>query len=186
MSKEFDVMFAANLIGSGGGGKTPTLIEKDITANGTYIASSDNADGYSKVIANVPNTYTVDDEGKVVDNGTLVSQTSTNITSNGTVNTTLNNEVVINVPNSYTAGDEGKVVDNGELVAQTAYPTEITANDTYGLINSDKYICTDTSGTYANSFTGIVMQEHDPTASDYIYSDANLEAHNFLVGQVIT
>ena len=30
-----------------------TLIEKSITQNGTYNASSDNADGYSKVIVNV-------------------------------------------------------------------------------------------------------------------------------------
>ena len=35
-----------------------TLITKTITANGTYNASSDNADGYSQVTASVPNTYT--------------------------------------------------------------------------------------------------------------------------------
>jgi len=35
---------------SGSGG---TLIEKSITQNGTYNASSDNADGYSKVVVNV-------------------------------------------------------------------------------------------------------------------------------------
>ena len=32
----------------------PTLIEKSITANGEYVASSDNADGYSSVSVNVP------------------------------------------------------------------------------------------------------------------------------------
>lgn len=32
----------------------PTLISKNITANGTYTASSDNADGYSSVSVNVP------------------------------------------------------------------------------------------------------------------------------------
>lgn len=37
--------------GKGGGGST--LITKTITANGTYNASSDNADGYSQVIVNV-------------------------------------------------------------------------------------------------------------------------------------
>lgn len=37
---------------SGGGGGA-TLIEKSITANGTYNASDDNADGYSKVTVNV-------------------------------------------------------------------------------------------------------------------------------------
>jgi len=35
------------------GGDTPTLISKTITQNGTYNASSDNADGYSSVTVNV-------------------------------------------------------------------------------------------------------------------------------------
>ena len=37
----------------GGGGGSATLIEKIITENGTYNASDDNADGYSKVTVNV-------------------------------------------------------------------------------------------------------------------------------------
>lgn len=39
--------------GSGGGGSA-TLITKTITANGTYSASDDSADGYSSVTVNVP------------------------------------------------------------------------------------------------------------------------------------
>ena len=39
------------LTGTGGGGST--LVTKTITQNGTYNASSDNADGYSSVIVNV-------------------------------------------------------------------------------------------------------------------------------------
>ena len=35
-------------------GTTPTLISKSVTANGTYNASSDNADGYSSVVVAVP------------------------------------------------------------------------------------------------------------------------------------
>lgn len=35
-----------------------TLIPKTITQNGTYTASDDNADGYSEVVVNVPNSYT--------------------------------------------------------------------------------------------------------------------------------
>lgn len=38
---------------SGGGGGSPTLITKQITENGTYVAESDNADGYSQVTVNV-------------------------------------------------------------------------------------------------------------------------------------
>lgn len=104
---------------SGGGGAT--LITKNISANGTYNASSDSADGYSQVNVAVPNTYTAGDEGKVVSSGALVSQSSITKNANGTYDTTLNNEVVINVPNSYSAGDEGKVVSNGALVAQTVH-----------------------------------------------------------------
>lgn len=37
----------------GGGGGSATLIEKSITENGTYNASADNADGYSKVTVDV-------------------------------------------------------------------------------------------------------------------------------------
>lgn len=42
-------------IPTGGGGST--LITKSISANGTYAASSDNADGYSSVTVNVPMLY---------------------------------------------------------------------------------------------------------------------------------
>lgn len=40
------------------GGDEPTLVEKNITANGTYNASDDNADGYSKVTVNVSGSHT--------------------------------------------------------------------------------------------------------------------------------
>lgn len=88
-----------NGVGEGGGGSA-TLIKKTITSNGTYTASSDSADGYSKVTVNVPNTYTAQDEGKVVDNGALVAQTamSSEVTENGTVDTTLYNSITVNVP----------------------------------------------------------------------------------------
>ena len=90
---------------SGGGS---TLITKTITNNGTYNASSDNADGYSQVTVTVP--------ASAVDTGTK------NITQNG------NNQDVVGyaavdvaVPNTYSVGDEGKVVSSGALVAQTAH-----------------------------------------------------------------
>lgn len=80
----------------------PILIEKTITENGTYLAVDDDADGYSSVAANVPNTYTESDEGKVVDNGELIAQTARaeSITANGTYDTTTNNSVMVNVAKS--------------------------------------------------------------------------------------
>lgn len=43
----------ANAVAAIPSGGSATLIEKSITQNGTYNASSDNADGYSKVVVNV-------------------------------------------------------------------------------------------------------------------------------------
>lgn len=117
-------------------GSTPTGTKQiSISSNGV---TTENVGGYAsaEITTNVPNSYSASDEGKVVDNGALVSQTSKNINSNGTVDTTKNNEVVVAVPNTYTQSDEGKVVSNGALVAQTS--DTVTTNDTYDttLINS--------------------------------------------------
>lgn len=71
---------------------------KSISSNGTYAASSDSLDGFSSVIVNVANSYSASDEGKVVDSGALVAQTSTTKTANGTYDTTTNDEVVVAVP----------------------------------------------------------------------------------------
>ena len=67
-------------------------------SNGEYNAPAKTA--YNTVNVNVPNTYTNADEGKVVHNGNLVSQTprSSDITSNGTYDTTMNATVTVNVP----------------------------------------------------------------------------------------
>ena len=75
------------------------LDDKTITANGTYDPSDDDLDGYSEVTVNVPNSYAEGDEGKVVSNGALVAQTarSSEITENGTYDTTLNDEVTVNI-----------------------------------------------------------------------------------------
>ena len=51
----FDVLWSRRF----GGGSAPVLIDKNITANGTYNASDDNADGYSAVIVNVDTNLTV-------------------------------------------------------------------------------------------------------------------------------
>lgn len=59
MTDLYDLAFAKALSGGGGSpAPTPTLITKSITANGSYNAASDNADGYSSVTVNVPEIAT--------------------------------------------------------------------------------------------------------------------------------
>ena len=79
-------------------GGASVLVSKTITQNGAYDPQDDNADGYSDVTVNVPNTYTASDEGKVVSSGALIAQTAraTPITQNGTYDTTENNSVTVN------------------------------------------------------------------------------------------
>ena len=93
----FELLLAKKL---SGGGAAPTLITKNISANGTYTASDESADGYASVSVDVPNSYTAQDEGKVVSDGSLVAQTamSQEITANDTYDTTLYNSVTVNVP----------------------------------------------------------------------------------------
>lgn len=132
-----------------------TVIEqKSIDENGTYTAPA-GVDGYSPVVVNVPNTYAAGDEGKVVENGALVAQTSKSISENGTHDTTKNNQVVVSVPNSYAAGDEGKVVDNGALVAQTSI--ELTESGTYDTTKNNEVV--------VNVSGGILSGTDAPSAS---------------------
>ena len=83
-------------------GAEAVIVSKSITANGTYNASSDNADGYNPVTVNVPES-------------TIVSKS---ITANGTYNASSDNAdgynpVTVNVPES------------------TIVSKSITANGTY-------------------------------------------------------
>lgn len=75
-----------------------SLLSKTITANGEYIAASDDADGYYLATVIVPNTYDAQDEGKVVSDGELIGQTGLSITENGTYDTTFNNQVEVDIP----------------------------------------------------------------------------------------
>ena len=76
------------------------LVDKSISDNGTYSASAEGADGFKKVTVDVPNTYLLSDEGKVVSGGSLVTQTSSTVTENGVVDTTLIDSVTVSVSGS--------------------------------------------------------------------------------------
>ena len=119
---------------NGGGGVDPesiTLVTLNVSQNGTTNAPSGKA--YNKVVANVPNSYGASDEGKVVSNGSLVSQTAhAEVTQNGTIDTTLNNSVTVNVPqgSTPTGTKQISISQNGTTTEDvSAYASaEITVN----------------------------------------------------------
>lgn len=117
---------------------------KNITANG----NAQDVKAYEKVNVNVPNSYSASDEGKVVQSGALVSQSSQTIDTNGTYDTTLKNEVVVNVSGggtdtmkqyventltSFTDSDvteirEGTFYGSGNALTSISLPNVITVN----------------------------------------------------------
>lgn len=67
-----------------------------ITANGVTTEDVTNY-ASAQITANVPNTYSAGDEGKVVSNGALVAQGSDTVTQNDTYDTTLISSLTVNV-----------------------------------------------------------------------------------------
>ena len=147
----YDILLAKQLNGGGGGGEA-VLINKNINANGTYNASSDNADGYKKVVVNVPNpstgslsitsnnTYDVTNYASAVVNvPTGITPTGTiPITQNGTVDVTNYASADVNVPSGWTSDGiaentqpNGAITLSSSSIAQYSFShkpiTEITA-----------------------------------------------------------
>lgn len=77
---------------------TPSLISKNIAANGTYAAASDNADGYSDVVVNVPG---------IVPSGTK------SITANGVHDVTQYESANVNVPVGVFPSGSLNITENG-------------------------------------------------------------------------
>lgn len=75
----------------------PTGITPTGTINITQNGQTD-VTQYASAAVNVPNSYTQADEGKVVQNGALVAQTSETVTQNGTYDTTVKDEIIVDVP----------------------------------------------------------------------------------------
>lgn len=119
-----------------------TLVNKTVNQNGTYVSAYDNVNGYTSVAVNVPNTYTSEDESKVVSSGALVAQTTTSVTTNGIVDTTTISSVSVNVPdiiyykNDVTFYDYDGTIIASYSAAEFAELTELPANPTHtGLVS---------------------------------------------------
>ena len=102
----------------------------NITQNGTT-----NVKDYASANVNVPNTYSAGDEGKVVDNGELVAQTSTTFTENGTYDTTMNDEVVVNVSGGSSGGKS--IVEPVIITASSTYSGLYSANNAFDKSSSN-------------------------------------------------
>ena len=124
---------------------------KTIVVNGTYYPSVDDLDGYNSIVVNVPNTYIAGDEGKVVDNGALVSQTEKNISANGVYDTTKNNSVVVNIPSSSATLGTKRLTQNGTFNASAD--------------NVDGY-----STVIANIYPGRILPIHKNVTSGFVHS----------------
>jgi hypothetical protein len=124
----------------------------DITQNGTADVTN-----YASANVNVPNSYAAGDEGKVVSNGALVTQTAraSEITANGTYDTTLNDEVTVNVSGS----------------TATLITKNITQNGTYNASsdNADGYsqVVVNVSGGGGDSVFGVF----DFTKASFTYNN---------------
>ena len=137
------------ILDQGGGGGSATLINnKDISSNGVYSASSDDADGYKKVTVSVANSYSAADEGKVVSSGALVAQTAhATVTQNGVVDTTLNNSVEVAVPQpsgtkQISITQNGTTTENVNDYASAEISVDVQSSAPDGLVN----------GTIANTY----------------------------------
>ena len=105
---------AIESIPTGGIAPTGTI---NITQNGTADVTQ-----YASAAVNVPNSYAAGDEGKVVQNGALVAQTSETVTQNGTYDTTTKDEVVVNVQGGGTPNLQDKTfTQNGTYTADAGY-----------------------------------------------------------------
>lgn len=159
------------------------LSQGTFVGNGVFtVPEGADYDGWNSITVQVSNTYLSADEGKVVSNASLVSQSSLSIISNGTFDTTLNNEVVVDVEGTST--DDATLSSGSQMLSGiTAYARGSKYTGTIpmynGSINSgsgsvpsyDYY-----SGSY--TITPSTVSQAFPTAGKIMSSDLTVEAYS--------
>lgn len=125
---------------SGGGS---TLITKSITANGTYNASSDNADGYSSVTVNVPANPLLAtlSLGTISTSSTTAADTGKSITVSGinsydalifetSVDTKVNNRHACTTALIWLTASSNVSTKNGATIASNRWNCKLSSNGT--------------------------------------------------------
>lgn len=138
---------------------------KSISSNGSNI----DVTNYEKVDVSVPNSYSASDEGKVVSNGALVSQTSATYTTNNTYDTTLINSVTVNVSGGGSVATavqfNNYVVPSSKWASQNSIPNMIANGGCFHLIYTLQ-VNTDTSNDLQIAGFGIgAMSSWSPNSS---------------------
>lgn len=144
----------ASAIGDISGGGSATLITKTVTANGTYSAEDDSADGYSSVTVSLP-TYPMSGGLTAVAEPSLASTTFTDATSSGVASklASILNLNQSNGQDSTIVLSKGSITDKG-ISVKGSYVYLTTTNGQYNLTPSlstssnhlIRYACTDLAG----------------------------------------
>lgn len=169
---------------SEGGGGSATLITKTITANGTYNAEDDSADGYSQVVVNVPVGV-----GNLIGTFALgtISTTSTSAMDSGksitiqdvndydlliletSVDSVTNNRHVASVGLIFLTGTSTASTKNTAAVGSNKYNVKVSSSGVYTTRQS-----TTAYGIYPNSATlATVNGKINVTVPFYMRSNSN-------------
>lgn len=153
---------AVHTLASGYGGSA-TLITKTITANGTYSASDDSADGYSEVTVNVPSSA-ASSWTKVAETSYQVNTTSTSGTTIGVWATghseIITSEQIIYIRIRDTAGkragyfygtDNFFIVNPALTTSATTCARSVTRVTSSGIYSNSTYGSTTGYGVYADT-----------------------------------
>lgn len=123
-----------------------------ITQNGVTTEDVTNY-ASAQITANVPNTYSAGDEGKVVSNGALVAQGSDTVTQNDTYDTTLISSLTVNVSGGVTFAPMDYPCRFHNNKGSTVAFNRITYSATVGMYATNANITSGSTGTYNNMLT---------------------------------
>ena len=150
-------------------------VNTTVKPSSTSITYNDlNTIGYNEINVDVPNTYTVEDEGKVVNNATLVAQTAmpTEITANDTYDTTLYNSIIVNVPDIVGHTFIVATIPNAVVTVTNASNTYTETADNVGealfkSVAAGTYNVTATYDDAVSDTTSITIADHTVTEDTF-------------------